>query len=86
METELGVLPWMCRGWVCMYGLCRGEPPGGSRRPGRNRRKGRERRGVAQVAQRRELIVGFLLCVLGRQGELHSSAKADGVGVRRWSS
>jgi len=48
-----------------MCGLCCGEPPGG---PGRNRRKGRgERRGVAQVARRRE--VGFLLCVLGRQGE-----------------
>jgi len=29
METELGVLPWMCPGQVCKCGLCRGEPPGG---------------------------------------------------------
>ena len=29
METELGVLPWMCPGRVCMCGLCRGEHPGG---------------------------------------------------------
>ena len=28
IETELGVLPWMCPGRVCMCG-CHGEPPGG---------------------------------------------------------
>ena len=34
METELGVLPWMWPGRVCMCGLCSRM---GSRRPGRNR-------------------------------------------------
>jgi len=29
VETELGVLPWVCPGQVCMCGLRRGEPPGG---------------------------------------------------------
>ena len=29
METELGMLPWVCPGRVYMYGLCLGNPPGG---------------------------------------------------------
>jgi len=74
IETELGVLQWMCPGRVCIRGLYRGEPPGGEKTARSEQAEGAGREARCGDGAEARVHGRFLLCVLGRQGEPHRSA------------